>query len=523
MIATEYLPSLYMPIDRWHGLANGLSLPEYTTGTALIADISGYTMLTETLITTLGTRRGTEALTQQINLIYTALITEVHRYHGSVIGFSGDAITCWFDGLNQPEDQAATRAISCAQAMQRAMGQFSALTLPNCETIRMCVKTALATGPARRLQVGNPADQLLDVLAGATLQRMARAEHAANPGEIVVDMPTALLLADRMFIQQWRLEGDPGEPSVLFAVIDGLADPCPPIPWEIPPSLPPHLARPWLLSALFDRLRAGLGDNVTELRSMVAVFLRFSGIDYDQNDAAGEQLNAYIHWVQSVLAEHTGILINMTIGDKGSYLFAAFGQSASNEQNAIGAVRAAITLCRPPPRFQFMPPVQVGISAGIMQIGSCGGELRRTYTILGDGVNLAARLMENALPGTALANRNVQLLTRDEFDWKLLPSIQVKGKRQAIRVASPYHRKNAGAKGHDPNGQRRTFRNRKPHSYNPYLTATDPWDFTTHNSGKPRFRDTQKADVQPESRPAFFSAYHVAGRAELVNTIGPPP
>ena len=45
-----------------------------------------------------GPQRGAEELTRYLNQVYDALIAEVDRYHGSVIGFSGDAITCWFDG-----------------------------------------------------------------------------------------------------------------------------------------------------------------------------------------------------------------------------------------------------------------------------------------------------------------------------------------------------------------------------------------------------------------------------------------
>jgi hypothetical protein len=59
--------------------------------------ISGFTPLTEALVKELGPRRGAEELTRQLNAVYGALIAEVHHYGGSVIGFSGDAVTCWFD------------------------------------------------------------------------------------------------------------------------------------------------------------------------------------------------------------------------------------------------------------------------------------------------------------------------------------------------------------------------------------------------------------------------------------------
>src|SRR6185436_17437401 len=91
------LLAAYLPADRLHALAGGATLPSRARGTVLFADISGFTPLTEALVRTLGPRRGAEELARQLNEVYDALIAEVDRYGGSVIGFGGDAITCWFD------------------------------------------------------------------------------------------------------------------------------------------------------------------------------------------------------------------------------------------------------------------------------------------------------------------------------------------------------------------------------------------------------------------------------------------
>jgi class 3 adenylate cyclase len=114
------MPSLtsYIPMDRRQALANKQTLPEYASGSVLFADISGFTPLTDALTKELGQTRAAEAMTHQLNHFYTALIAEVHRYRGSVIGFVGDAITCWFD------DATGLPATACALAMQQAMVQF---------------------------------------------------------------------------------------------------------------------------------------------------------------------------------------------------------------------------------------------------------------------------------------------------------------------------------------------------------------------------------------------------------------
>jgi class 3 adenylate cyclase len=80
----------YLPEDRLQALLRGDSLPSQTHGTAIFADISGFTTLTEKLTRTLGARKGVEALSQQLNAVYGALIDRMERYGGSVISFAGE-------------------------------------------------------------------------------------------------------------------------------------------------------------------------------------------------------------------------------------------------------------------------------------------------------------------------------------------------------------------------------------------------------------------------------------------------
>src|SRR4051812_17997514 len=104
----------FIPIDRRLALATGESLPDRDQGSTLFADISGFTPLTEALARALGPQRGAEELSGLLNAVYTALIAAVHVQRGSVVSFSGDAITCWFAG-----DDGA-RAVAAALAMQAA-------------------------------------------------------------------------------------------------------------------------------------------------------------------------------------------------------------------------------------------------------------------------------------------------------------------------------------------------------------------------------------------------------------------
>ena len=153
--------SSYIPMDRRQALANGTTLPDRANGAVLFADISGFTPLTAVLAQELGPQLGAEELTLLLNQVYGALIDQIHHYRGSVIGFSGDAITCWFEGDH------GLRATACALAMQQVMVQFASFELPGGSSLSLVIKVAVAAGTVRRFVVGDPQVQLIDALAYA--------------------------------------------------------------------------------------------------------------------------------------------------------------------------------------------------------------------------------------------------------------------------------------------------------------------------------------------------------------------
>ena len=89
---------IYLAQDRLRALARGESLPSHTNGSALFADISGFTTLTEVLRNALGNRRGAEEVARRIEAVHSALITQIELFGGSVIDFAGNFLMlCWFD------------------------------------------------------------------------------------------------------------------------------------------------------------------------------------------------------------------------------------------------------------------------------------------------------------------------------------------------------------------------------------------------------------------------------------------
>lgn len=445
-------PGAYIPMDRLHALVRGRLLPDRTEGAALFADISGFTALTEALVRELGPQRGAEELSRHLNSVYDALINTLHTYGGSVISFSGDAITCWFDKLLPTSDEALSaamqveqntrgatlRATACALEMQAAMWAFRAVPIPSQQTVALAMKATVAAGSVRRFQIGDSKIQLIDALAGALLAYLAGAEHLAQKGEVLLDQDAATLIADAIAITEWREDTEEQRRS---AVVQRLTTTVAPTPWPAIPTeqLSENLVRPWLLPPVYERLTVGESTFLAELRPAVALFIRFTGIDYDNDDFAGFKLDSFILWVQRILARYEGYLLQLTIGDKGSYLCTVFGAPIAHEDDAVRAISAALDLQAL--TLEAIGKIQIGISTGQMRTGAYGGTTRRTYGILGDDVNLAARLMQAANGGHILTSRAIYQAAPDEFRWEPLPPIAVKGKREPIAIFSPTGRR----------------------------------------------------------------------------------
>lgn len=420
----------FIPIDRQIALVDFTPLRTRTRGAALFADLSGFTPLAEALVQALGPQRGAEELTRQLNLVYDALIGQVENYRGTVIGFSGDAITCWF------EEDNGLRALASALAMQQEMKNFAAVPIPNGGAVVLALKVAVICGAARRFTVGDPAIQLFDVLAGSILDRLAAAEHHAEKSQVVVDQTTAAALQTAIHIAAWKHAH-----QERFAVIDALNVHVEPLPWVHPPrgELSAEEIKPWILPAVYARLTSGQESFLAELRPAVSLFERFGGIDYDNDADAGAKLDAYVKWVQRILSKYDGILVQLTIGDKGSYMYAAFGAPVAHDDDEERALRAARELqkhAETAPELNYITPPQIGVSRGRVRVGAYGGATRRTYGVLGDEVNVAARLMQAAQPGQILVTARVRDASARVFEFEPLPPLQVKGKSEPLHAAA---------------------------------------------------------------------------------------
>jgi class 3 adenylate cyclase/tetratricopeptide (TPR) repeat protein len=409
----------YVPQDRLRALARGQVLPDRTRGSALLADISGFTALTESLRDALGPRQGAEELTHHLGRVYSAVIAEVEKFDGSVISFAGDAVTCWFDGAD-----AALRAVTCAFGLQAAVRAFSAITLPDGSTRSLSLKVCVATGDARRFVVGDPDINYIDALAGATVARTSTGERLAGKGEILVDEATERTLRDCVSTTEWRT----AEGREKFAVALALGRRASIVPRSSVPHLEGARLKAWIDKSVYERERSGQASFLTEFRPGAVLFVSFTGIDYDAGDAPS-RLDAFVRRLQAIAARHGGTVLQLNIGDKGSYAYVNFGALSAHEDDPRRTVATALDLVDGADL-----QLRIGIAQGVMRVGAYGGPTRRTYGALGDEVNVAARLMTAAGVGEILVSDTVHKAVKRHFAAEPRPALLAKGKAEPLCV-----------------------------------------------------------------------------------------
>jgi adenylate cyclase len=159
-----------------------------------------------------------------------------------------------------------------------------------------------------------------------------------------------------------------------------------------------------------------------------------------------EILNHYFTHVTDIIFDHGGTL-DKYIGDG---VMAVFGAPLSKGNDAENAVRAAQSIQRLVAELnrdaeeRQWPQIRVGIgiNTGIVTAGNVGSPRRIDYTVIGDSVNTASRLMSNAPPGKIIISEATAAdLPEGTFALRLLRPLRVKGKSKRIPCFSVEWRK----------------------------------------------------------------------------------
>ncbi len=258
-------------------------------------------------------------------------------------------------------------------------------------------------------------DQIAQLRAAIAAQEALR----ATLGDATVDLAIQALRG----LLQSLSQGDdaperPGSPDELLTRLQSY--------------IPRHLA---------DKIRT-TGQVQGERRQVTVIFADVSGFTALSETLDPEEVASFMNECLKDLAEavyqYEGV-VDKFIGD---CVMAVFGAPIALEDDAERALHAALSMRhrvelfnqRRSDKLKEPLALHIGINSGTVIAGNVGSDLRMSYTVMGDTVNVASRLEGAATRGQIFVSQSTYRLAAGAFLFRPLEPIQVKGKRELLKV-----------------------------------------------------------------------------------------
>jgi class 3 adenylate cyclase/tetratricopeptide (TPR) repeat protein len=378
-------------------------------GSLVSVDISGFTSLSERLAAR--GRLGVEELILLLSGCFEGLIGIARRYGGDVLKFRGDALLLLFSDAEHER-----RACSAASEMQWFIERTRPM-MSSVGPVELRMATGVYSGTCQFFLVDMSHREL--IVAGPAATATAELEDAAGPDEILIGTRTAEAVGPGAtigkhnggYILERREPETAGhvdwtEELVQVSGLDAF----------VPASLRAHLA---------------VASGEAEHRLVTVAFLKLSDTDgiveRGGPEALADRLQALGAVVDHECTRYGVTWLESDIDGGGIKLYLTAGAPAStgsDEEAMLRALRAVLDA-------DLDLPLQAGVNRGHVFAGDVGATARRTYAVMGDAVNLAARLCARAELGQILATGDVLDRSAARFETERRPFL-LKGKERSV-------------------------------------------------------------------------------------------
>lgn len=445
------------------GLEDGAIVMHRGEGAVVFSDASGFTALTERLAMK---SNGAELLSQCLHAFFTPLINLINSYRGDVIKFSGDALTIYFPAVDDtkaprsssqvpphgsfglpdlgPMATAVLRASACCIEIHKRLHMFDV----GVDGVRLCLHIGVGCGTVTFLQVGGAVPPETHVprfeyiIAGNPIEQISVAEPLAKNGETCLS-PQAWEFVKDCVVEDRILESNPE--YHLLLKMDESKYTFPTVKYSAMERDTRHekqfqlselnVIRRYIPSAVFKQIEGGTLTYVNEMRNISTIFISGSGVDVSA-DAGAQVAQNLMFSIQQACYSHEGTLNKFVIDDKGMLFLLVFGlPPLVHTDDPTRAVLSCFEMCLSFQQLQLTG--RFGVTTGRAYCGVCGSSQRMEYTVLGDAVNLSARLMANAPAHGILVDTATKNLCTREVAFQELAPLTVKGKKDPVSSFKP--------------------------------------------------------------------------------------
>ena len=380
---------------------SGVINAEYEVGEGclLFVDISGFSSVASKLQKF--TEEGAESLSFHLNAYFEQLIEVVRAHHGDIIFFSGDAMmVCWAS----EGPQSACTAFLCGTTLLSDAGRYSFTINTGRQSIECTMQLHIGSsyGKLNQMIVGG-GGQWRYLITGSPVELACAAANLGTDGQLVISskMEQIIISAGANIKSSELKEIIRGE-EVSFRLYKSAEN--------VPTAASKRRNKSKIAfnseqkqnAALFsfDSVLSAMSCNesIGSMRTVSTVFIKLTSVDCVNTDESTlhSDINQCMKAVQKGLQTYDGVLNKVMMDDKGLICLCLFGIPLhSHENDSVRSVRFALGVGKRIHKL-IKCPIAVGISRASVFCGLTGSAYRCEYTVLGDGVNIAARLMQKA-------------------------------------------------------------------------------------------------------------------------------
>ncbi len=313
---------------------------------SLFMDIDDFTELTESLMQF--DKSGAESLTMVLNHRLSFPVQIVYEYGGFITHFVGDGFVALFPG-----EAGISGAVQSAALIQKYIRENGIISTPDGK-YNPTVKIGLGWGDVTWNLI-EQGDHLTYSFRGSAITTGAEAEKEAGHDEIKNARQLDMRLVSAVPDTHSRLSFSDPTPS-------------------------PELLARFGLSAIHPQMNA-------EFRSVATVFITLGRLP-----PPIDQLKVFVSQILNLVTDYGGYFNKLEFADKGDVILVVFGAPISQENNLKHAADFLLEV----QAMQTPIKWQAGLTEGRVYAGLVGGAERNEYTVIGEVVNLASRLMSSA-------------------------------------------------------------------------------------------------------------------------------
>ncbi|XP_006147101.1 adenylate cyclase type 10 [Tupaia chinensis] len=381
----------------------------YFDGVLMFVDISGFTAMTEKFSTAMYMDRGAEQLVEILNRYLSDIVEKVLVFGGDILKFAGDSLLAlWKVERKQLKDMILV-IIKCSLEIHELFE-----TKESEEGLDIRVKIGLAAGHITMLIFGDEARNHF-VVTGQVVEDVRFAENVAKMNEVILS-PNCWQLCDRRMIEIERFKEHRAAKVALLKLpsgfnFDDFFNKCMTFMNYYPSGQRKHILRlacllrsdptlelslqSYLMESISRQIRdKQLRGYLSELRPVTTVFVNLKFKERKKADIIGLAIQDACAHISSVLKVFRGQINKVFMFDKGCSFLCVFGfpgeKVPDEPTNALQSAMNIFDLCSHTENIQT---VSIGVTSGIVFCGIVGHTMRHEYTVIGQKVNTAARMM----------------------------------------------------------------------------------------------------------------------------------